>query len=103
MSQNEIHVGDTGTVLTAIIYDGTTVQDLSGTTNRYFVFKKPDATFSTVTAAFTTAGTDGSLSFTSTASTFDEDGTWQLQAILVFASSKFYSDFYTFRVYPNLV
>lgn len=108
MAADEIHVGDIGTVFTITIYDGTTAVDISSasftSTARQLLFRKPDGTISTQTAALTSGGTNGSLSFTAPSTLFDSDGTWKVQAVLMLGTSTatYHSDIYIFRVYPNL-
>ncbi len=107
MASDEIHVGDIGTVITTVIYDGTSIVDISTantTTARLIVFGKPDGTFSTQGASFTGTGSDGSMAFTVNTSTFwDAEGAWRLQAIVYLGTSKFSSDVHDFKVYKNLV
>lgn len=98
----EIHVGDIGTVLQATVYDGSTTVDLSVSTERLFLLKNSAGTVQTLTAALAGSGTSGVLKFTSTAATFDTSGTYQLQAKITFGSNVFSSDVLSFRVYPNI-
>lgn len=102
MSNNEIHVGDQATVFTITLYDGTSAVDISGATGKAFVFTSPDGTTSTITVNFVGGGTAGSLVYTTTASTFSNEGLWKMQAVVTFATSKFHSDIHQFVVYPNL-
>lgn len=103
MSQNEIHIGDKGTVLRATIKDSGTAIDISSASSLYFIFKKPGGTAFTVTASYVNAGTDGSIQYTiPTTTTLDEAGKWQLQAKIEFSSTQFHSDIYEFTVFKNL-
>lgn len=102
MSQNEIHLLDSGTVFTMTLYDGSSVFDISGATGVAVVFQSPVGTSSTVSAHIVGSGTSGAINYTTTSTTFPVDGTWKVQAVVTFATSKFYSDINSFRVYPNL-
>lgn len=107
MAADEIHVGDVGTELRATIYDGSTTVDISGantTTARLFYLKNSAGTVSTLTASFLSgSGTAGGLVFTSTSSTFDTSGSYELQARVTISGKTFSSDIYKFTVFPNLV
>lgn len=103
MSADEIHVGDKGTQFTVTLYDGTSVVDLSAATNISLEFKLPTGTVATSTGTITGSGTAGMFSFTvDTSTTWAVDGKWRMQAVVSFSSSKFRSDIYEFRVFPNL-
>lgn len=103
MSADEIHVGDKGTQFVVTLYDGTTVVDISTSSARTLEFKMPTGTVFTVTATLSGSGTSGAMSYTiPTTTTLATDGRWKLQAVVEFATSKFRSDIYEFRVYPNL-
>lgn len=105
MAADEIHKGDTGTEITATIYDGTTVVDLSGintSTGRLFYLQDSNGNVSTLTASIVGSGTSGGLIFTSASGTFATSGTYKLQAVITFSGKTFSSDVYTFKVHPNL-
>lgn len=102
MSANEIHVADVGTVITATLKDGASSIDLSGITTKYFLLHKPDGTNTTITANFVGSGTSGAITFTSTATHFDTEGSYQLQVFVSDATNQWHTDVYRFLVYPNL-
>lgn len=103
MSADEIHVGDKGTQFTVTLYDGTSVVDLSASTGLTVEFKKPDGTIVTGTTSITGSGTAGTFTFTAdTTTTWAADGKWRMQVVASFSTSKFRSDIYEFRVFPNL-
>ena len=103
MSADEIRVGDKGTQFQVTLYDGTSVVDISASTSRTFEFKMPTQTVFTVTASLSGSGTSGALTYTvDTTTVLAIDGKWKMQAVINFASSRFRSDIYEFRVHPNL-
>lgn len=103
MSADEIHVGDKGTQFTVTLYDGTSIVDLSAATNISLEFKLPAGTIVTGTASIIGSGTAGQFMFTAdTSTTWSADGKWRMQAVVSFSASKFRSDIYEFRVFPNL-
>lgn len=69
---NKVYVGDAGTIIT--LDCGT---DISSATARSIEVKKPDG--STTSWAASASGTTA-LQFTTVAGTFDQAGTWKLQA-----------------------
>ncbi len=74
----KVYVGDTGTVITLDCG-----QDISSATARAILVRKPDGTTTSWTA--TVSGTD-SISYTTLAGTFDQDGVWKLQALVTLPS-----------------
>jgi len=63
------------------------VLDVSTVTTKEIVFKKPNNTIVTKTAAFTTTGVDGKIKYMTEPAFLDQAGTWYLQAHLVFPAS----------------
>lgn len=60
------------------------VVDCSGVTTKQIIFKKPDNTLITKTAAFVTNGTDGKIKYRTIAGDIDQVGTWSCQGYVVF-------------------
>lgn len=105
MAENEIRVGDVGTVYFGNVYDSKNVIDpmpVSAATTKQFIFKKPSGEKLTVTAQFVTDGNDGALKYTFVAGDIDEAGTWKGQIYLVLPTGEWYSDIDEFEVYQNL-
>ena len=103
MSANEIHVGDAGTVFTFTVKDGSTAVDISSaTTTGMLLLSKAQGTISTLTVAFTSAGTDGSFAYTSTSGDFEEMGTHKFQGIIADGTNTWRTDIYKFSVSSNL-
>ena len=103
----ELHVGDIGTIVRATINDtdaaGTaSVFNASGAITKQLIFRKPDGTKLTKSAAFTTDGTDGKMQYTTISGDLDTAGAWNIQAYLVTSSGTWYSSVGSFKVYENL-
>lgn len=72
---------DLGTLLVATFQDvDGTVIDVSDATTRQILVRKPSGEVETLTASFTTDGTDGKIQATGAATTFDEFGLYEIQA-----------------------
>ena len=102
----ELHVGDWGTIIRVTVNDcsdsGSSVLDLSATTTKQIIFRKPDGTILTKTATFTTDGTDGKIQYTTVNGDIDIAGDWKIQVYLVFPSGSWRTDIGNFNVYSNL-
>lgn len=99
-----IHVGDVGTIITLTIYedDETTAVDVSSATTKTIYVRKPSGTKDSWTATFTTDGSDGKITYTTTTGDIDETGTWLVQGYVEIGTSKHYSTRESFRVFANL-
>lgn len=99
----DLHVDDIGTriIVTLVDSDDQPV-DLSDTTLRQFLIRKPSGTIVTATATFVTDGTDGQLQYITISTTFSEAGFYKLQVYIEEDSNRWHTDKTTFRVYPNL-
>lgn len=106
MSKNPIFVGDIGTIFILEIVedvDGVdTAVDVSGATTKQIIFKKPDKTIDTQTAAFTTDGTNGKIQYASQASDIDATGQWAIQGKVVLSGGTFFSSIIGFRALNKL-
>ena len=108
MAEDEIHIGDTGTVFTYVVKDGSSVVDISGATVLEALYLAPDGGLLTKNCMpggvgnFTTDGTDGSFYYTSLATDFDEKGTWHDQGHVTLPTGEWHTDKEPFEVYPNL-
>ena len=80
MTTDKVYVGDTGT---AVILD--CGQDISDASARSIKVRKPDRTL--VTWAASASGTTA-ISYTSLAATFDQPGTYRLQAEVTLPAGK---------------
>ena len=106
MARDEIHVGDVGTVIKALIKDqDNAVVNISTATTKTLYLRKPDGTAKTFAGTFTTDGSDGYIQYTLAATTdIDVEGPWVRQWYFAFSgnSTEFWSDKAPFTVYPNL-
>lgn len=102
MAQNEIHVNDIGTIFRGTIKDASTTMDVSGATTKQIIFRKPNATTVTQTAAFYTDGSDGIIQYTTVSGDLDTAGIWRIQAYIVTPSGNWKTDVQQFEVYPNI-
>jgi len=104
----EVHLNDIGTNILVTVKDTdangvTTALDISATTARSIILKKPSGTLLTKAASFVTDGTDGKIQYTTIAGDINEAGAWKLQVQVTFsASSVFKSSVESFKVFSNL-
>ncbi len=102
MAQDEIHVGDIGTVFETTIKDGDSIIDISSASTKSIIFRKPDKTTVTKAGSFTTDGTDGKLRYAIIADDLDAAGKWKIQVKIIMPSGTWYTDTGSFRVHENL-
>ena len=102
MAKNEIHQDDVGTKFLVTIYDDSSVVNVSGASTKQIIFKKPDGTKLTKSAAFNSDGTDGKIYYTAVTDDLDEIGTYEIQGKVVITDGTFYTDIQTFKVHRNL-
>lgn len=93
-----VHVGDVGTIFEITVLENNVALDISAATDQKILFRKPDGTVLTKTAAFTTDGTDGKIEYQSQAGDIDVKGTWEIQGRLVLPQGTFYTRATSFRV-----
>lgn len=104
MIQEDIHVGDIGTVFTLTIKDedGSPV-DLSSATIKQILFKSPKTkTLLTKAATFVTSGSDGKIQYETIDGDLDESGLWKIQGYIESPSWTGHTSKEDFVVYPNL-
>ena len=103
LGQNEIRIGDIGTVFVATVKDGTTAVDISSASTKIMLFRKPRGKSISRAGAFVTDGTDGQLKYTVVAGDLSEKGIWEWQVRIVFPTgSQWSTDIEAFEVYGNL-
>jgi len=89
---------DIGTTIQATVKEDGVVVDLSSQTTLEFNFKKPGGTVVTVTAVFSTDGTDGNMEFVTVSGTLDTVGLWRAQGYMVLTSGTWTTTEFTFEV-----
>lgn len=102
MASEEIHLGDIGTSFRITVKDGGEIVDLSTTTVKQIIFRKPDRSTLTKNASFVTDGTDGLIEYISVLNDLDTIGLWSIQVYLENPDGNWSSDIGTFRVHSNL-
>jgi hypothetical protein len=99
----EIHVGDTGTVITLTLKDETdTIVNLAGATVKEIIFKPPTGSNVVKAATFVSDGSDGKIKATMSSGDWNIDGEWQVQAHVTVGGVTNYSGAAKFTVKPNL-
>ena len=103
----DLHLGDIGTIIRVTVQDKDSTctsqaLDVSSATTRHFILKKPSGDKLTVTASFTTDGTDGQIEYATVDGDLDEVGEWKLQVYLVMPGGSWSSEVGSFRVNTNL-
>ena len=101
-TENEIHVGDIGTVFRQEVTDCGSIVDISTATSLQICFTSPNTMFTRV-STFTGVGTDGLHQYVAVAGDLFEQGCWQWQGIIVFPSGNlFHTNIKEFDVHPNI-
>lgn len=98
----EIHSGDAGTVLEITVLSSGSPLNISTATTKQFLLRPPRGSSVTRSALFVTDGTDGKLSYTTTATDLVTVGTWKLQAYVVLPTGAWRSDIQYLRVHANV-
>jgi len=103
MSEN-IHTGDIGTIFIATIIDSDSGSpiDLSASTARTIIFKRPVGEKINGTASLSTDGTDGKIQYSVVDGDLNMCGDWSIQAKVVGPGYTNYSEISTFTVINNL-
>lgn len=97
-----IQAGDIGTEFLVTIQDSGVAVNISSYTTREILFREPGGTLVTKTATFKTDGTNGQITYTSSASTdFETAGTWRIQGHIAKSGSTFRTEQSEFEVLKN--
>ena len=99
----EIHIGDIGTELKIQIQDCGTIVDISAASQLSIMLKKPNGNTLTKSASLVNDGTDGLMQYVVESGVLDQSGSWKIQALVVFNTSKWYTNYETFKVYRNIL
>jgi hypothetical protein len=97
---NILHVGDIGTVITALCHDGGVPVNISSASTKIIKLQDPGGNTTDKTAEFGTNGSDGILIYTTITGDLDEEGEWILQAQVVLDTGQRTFDKRRFHVHP---
>jgi hypothetical protein len=102
--ENEIHLGDIGTVFRQLVTDCGSLVDLTTATSLSICFTRPDLTTETVAATLTNALSPAYMQYTVASSAFlDQADDWQWQGHIVFGpTQEWRTNIKSFVVYRNL-
>ena len=101
MAHDELHVGDTTTIVVTLTEDGAAT-DVSAATLIEFIFQMPDKTTFTRVGAFDSDGVDGKVSYKLLTTDLSIDGPWKLQVRITETADIFNSAVGDFRVHRNI-
>jgi len=102
MAENEIHVGDVGTLFIVTVMENDAILDISSAITKQIIFKSPSGTRKVKDAEFVNGGIDGKLSYETEANDLNKAEGWSIQVYLEFTSGAWHTDIATFHVYENL-
>lgn len=101
MAHDELHVGDTSTIIVTLTEDGV-FTDVSAATTINFFFQKPDGTKITRVGSFLTDGTDGKVRYKFLTTDLDVAGPWRVQVQILEGSQQFNSAVGKFKTNRNI-
>src|SRR5688572_23744786 len=101
MSDN-IQVGVIGLVITLTITEDDVAVNIASATTKQIKIRKPDGTLMTKTAAFTTNGSDGKVTYTTVADDIDLVGEYKAQAYVIMTGFTGHSTIVLFDAQRNL-
>jgi hypothetical protein len=100
---NILHVGDIGTVITALCHDGGVAVNISSATEaseRIIKLQSPDGNVTDKAAEFGTNGSDGILTYETIAGDLDQKGDWKIQPQVVLDTGQRTFGKQRFHVHP---
>jgi hypothetical protein len=99
----DIHSGDIGVVFKLTVHDQDgLILSLIGATVMQIIFKAPDGALKTMTAVFSTDGSDGNMQYATLGGDLHIDGNWKHQGYIEVNNFKGHTDIVAFKVKPNL-
>jgi len=103
MAHDELHVGDTSTIVVTLTEDGVAT-DVSAATLIQFIFQLPDKAAPPLTrvGAFNTTGVDGKVKYKLLTADLSIDGPWKLQVKITEGTDIFNSAVGDFKVHRNI-
>jgi len=98
-------LGNVGTVFRATIKDqDNEIVDVTLSTTKEIIFRKPDGSLISRAATFTNSGSDGKIEYKTQSADIDQVGTWEWQPhVILGAGNEWYSDPIEFVVKEKLV
>ena len=103
MSENEIRVGDVGTIFRDTVKDqDKVIVDISSASNLDMIFRKPDGVAVVKTAVLTGDGTDGEMEYVTITDDLDQPREWQRQGLVEVGGGEWRTDIKKFMVHENL-
>jgi len=103
MAHDELHVGDSSTIVVTLTEDGLPT-DVSAATLIEFIFQLPDKTVAPLVrvGAFNTDGLDGKVKYKLLTADLSIDGPWKLQVRITETTDVFNSAVGDFKVHRNI-
>lgn len=98
----ELQKDDAGTTLSVTIKRDGAALDISDTTTRTIIIRKPSGTVDSHAGSFYTDGSDGIITYSITAGDIDEAGEYTIQGKIITDAGTWYSDIEPFWVRDNL-
>tara|TARA_R110000851_G_scaffold4810_2_gene19912 strand:+ start:308 stop:622 length:315 start_codon:yes stop_codon:yes gene_type:complete len=98
----EIHVNSIGTFFEITLIENGTAVPIGTATTRTITFKKPTGQTISVSASFSSDGSDGKMRYATVSGDLDVDGWWKLQAYIAMPTWQGYSTIGEFEVFSNL-
>ena len=95
-------VGDVKVRLILTIYEDDAILDISTSTAKSIIIRKPNGEILTVTATFLTDGSDGKIYYDTVSGDLDQSGMYKIQGSLLINSGIYKSSVKMFRVECNL-
>tara|TARA_R100000005_G_C4914267_1_gene150518 strand:- start:5 stop:313 length:309 start_codon:yes stop_codon:yes gene_type:complete len=102
MAANEIHVNDIGTQFLVTVKDGSSAVDISSSSTKQIIIKKPSGEKITASAVFSSDGTDGKMYYNTVSGDLDEAGSYKIQGKVIISDGTFFTDITSFKVHRNL-
>jgi hypothetical protein len=102
MAANEIHVNDIGTQFLVTVQDGSSAVDISSSSTKQIIIKKPSGAKITASAVFSSDGTDGKMYYNTVSRDLDEAGSYKIQGKVIISDGTFFTDITSFKVHRNL-
>lgn len=88
-----MQVGDVGTSINLTVHDQDgTIVNISSSSLTVISFRKPNGATTSRVASFTTNGSDGQMRYITVNGDLDQEGLWEIQAVITMPTGKWYSE-----------